>query len=124
MDHGPEMLREAYRNFNARRIDAVLERMHPHVARANGMEGGHVYGREAVSAYWKRQFESLDPHVEPQQIAQDQQGHWVVTVHQTVCDVNGKLLLDTFVYHKYQIRDGLIERMDIADDLAPNGQTP
>jgi hypothetical protein len=122
MGQEPEMLREAYRDFNARRIEAVLERMHPNVKWANGMEGGHVYGREAVRAYWKLQFESLDPYVEPQGIAKDAQGHWVITVHQTVRDLQGNLLLDTVVYHRYKILNGLIERMDIADNQAPDGQ--
>jgi hypothetical protein len=117
-----EMLREMYRDFNARRVDAVLERMHPDVAWANGMEGGHVHGREAVRAYWTRQFESLNPQVEPQKIERSADGQWVVTVHQVVSDLNGNLLLDTVVYHRYQILDGLIVRMDIAHKQAQDGQ--
>lgn len=35
-----ELLQGAHRDFNARRIDAVLARMHPDVEWANGMEGG------------------------------------------------------------------------------------
>ena len=47
-----ELLAGAYRDFNARRLDAVLARLHPDVTWANGMEGGHVRGVEAVRAYW------------------------------------------------------------------------
>jgi hypothetical protein len=47
MGQEPEMLREACRDFNARRIEAVLERMRPNVKWASGMEGGLVHGREA-----------------------------------------------------------------------------
>lgn len=108
-----EMLREAYRDFNARRMGAVLARMHPNVEWANGMEGGHVRGVEAVRDYWTRQWAILNPHVEPKRIRQDQAGRFVVEVHQVVRDLAGKVLVDAYVHHAYRIRDGLIERMDI-----------
>lgn len=46
--------------------------MHPDVASANGMEGGHVYGHEAVRDYWTRQWKLIDPQVEPQGFQHDQ----------------------------------------------------
>ena len=110
---GQEMLAGAYRDFNARRIDDVLKRMHPAVEWANGMEGGHVHGVDEVRAYWTRQWNMIDPHVEPLRIDRDDTGRFVVEVHQTVRDLNGNLLVDTVVHHAYRIRDGLIERMDI-----------
>ena len=112
-----EILRSAYRDFNARNIDAVISRMHPQVEWANGMEGGHVHGKDEVRAYWTRQFTTLNPHVEPVQIEPNEQGNWVVEVHQVVHDKQGNLLLDTTVYHTYQFRDGLIARMDIAQQV-------
>jgi hypothetical protein len=110
-----EILAAAYRDFNARNIEAVISRMHPDVEWANGMEGGHVHGRDEVRSYWTRQFTTLNPHVEPRQITPDQQGRWVVEVHQVVHDSAGNLLLDTTVYHTYQFREGLIAHMDITD---------
>jgi hypothetical protein len=108
-----EILHAAYRDFNARNIDAVLALMVSDVAWANGMEGGHVHGKEAVRGYWTRQFASFSPNVEPVSIDEDEQHNWVVTVHQVVHDVAGNLLVDATVYHTYQFRDGLIARMDI-----------
>lgn len=108
-----ELLTGAYRDFNARRIDAVLARMHAAVEWANGMEGGHVYGQDAVREYWTRQWGILDPHVEPMSIEQDETGRFIVEVHQVVRDLKGKVLVDTTVHHAYRIRDSLIERMDI-----------
>jgi len=113
MTKQPEILSNAYRDFNARNIEAVLSRMHAQVEWANGMEGGHVHGKEEVRAYWTRQFTTLNPHVEPVSIEPDEHGNWVVEVHQVVHDIKGNLLLDTTVYHSYQFRDGLIARMDI-----------
>jgi len=117
-----EILRNAYRDFNARNIDAVLSRMHPQVEWANGMEGGHVHGKEEVRAYWTRQFNTLNPQVEPVHIEPAKNGSWVVQVHQVVHDQNGNLLLDTTVYHTYQFRDGLIARMYIAHQNAQTGR--
>ena len=116
-----EILFGAYRDFNSRNIDAVLSRMHPQVEWANGMEGGHVHGKDEVRSYWTRQFISLNPHVEPIRIEPDEHRNWRVEVHQVVHDQKGNLLLDTTVYHTYQFRDGLIVRMDIAQERAPTG---
>ncbi len=114
-----QLLMCAYRDFNARHVDAVLAFMHPDVEWANGMEGGHVHGKEAVRAYWTNQFELLDPRVEPQRIDQISEGRFLVEVHQVVHDLKGNLLLDTVVYHTYRIRSGLIERMDITHTIPP-----
>jgi hypothetical protein len=42
------LLTSAYQEFDARNIEAALERLHPEVEWANGMEGGHVHGRDGV----------------------------------------------------------------------------
>lgn len=108
-----ELLRAAYRDFNARNIEAIISRMDPKVEWANGMDGGHVHGRDEVRAYWTRQFTTHNPHVEPISIEPDPSGKWIVEVHQVVHDITGNLLVDTTVYHTYQFREGLIARMDI-----------
>jgi len=108
-----EVLASAYREFNARKLEEVLARLHPNVEWANGMEGGHVLGREAVRAYWTRQWAILDPHVDPLEIEEDEAGRLVVEVHQVVRDLEGTVLVDTIVHHAYRFADGLIQRMDI-----------
>jgi hypothetical protein len=108
-----ELLQTVYRDFNARHLEDVLARMHTDVVWPNGMEGGYVYGHEGVRDYWTRQWKIIDPHVEPITIEPDDQGRFMVEVHQVVHDMDGNLLLDTIVHHAYQIRDSLIERMDI-----------
>jgi hypothetical protein len=113
MTNESEILHAAYRDFNARNIDAVLSRMQADVAWANGMEGGHVHGKDGVRAYWTRQFMTLNPRVDPARIEPGEDGGWIVEVHQVVHDVEGSLLVDTVVFHRYEFRDGLISRMDI-----------
>jgi len=107
------LLAGAYREFNARQIDAVLARMDVNVDWPNGMEGGRVHGHEEVRAYWTRQWSMIDPHVEPLELVKDEAGRIAVRVHQVVKDIEGTVLLDTIVQHVYRIRDGLILRMDI-----------
>jgi hypothetical protein len=108
-----DLLVGAYRDFNARRIDAVLARMQPDVDWPNGMEGGRVHGHDEIRAYWTRQWAVLDPHVDPVRIETNQPGCAIVQVHQVVYDRAGNLLADSVVHHAYTFRDGLIERMEI-----------
>ncbi len=114
MSEHEELLRRAYEAFNARDVDAVLALMHPDVDWPNGMEGGRVLGHAAVREYWTRQFEVIDSRVEPQAFTTDAEGRVVVDVHQVVRDTAGELLSDGRVEHVYTIRDGLVERMEIA----------
>jgi ketosteroid isomerase-like protein len=110
-----ELLKRVYTLFNGRDIESVLAAMQPDVVWANGMEGGHVHGREEVRSYWKRQWSLTDPHVEPLEISPNGNGEVVVKVHQLVRDLESNLLTDRFVIHVFQIRDGLIQRFDIRD---------
>jgi SnoaL-like domain len=110
-----ELLIETYANFNARAMDAVLDTMHPDVDWPNGMEGGRVHGRSSVRDYWTRQWGLIDPHVEPVSFKTDETGRTIVTVHQVVHDLEGKLLLDQMVEHVYRIEDGLIRSMEIQE---------
>ena len=48
MDDDVKVLERIYDRFNARDIDGVLTVLTDDVAWANGMDGGHVHGREAV----------------------------------------------------------------------------
>ena len=109
-----EFLSFVYEAFNRRDIEPILAVMHPEVEWPNGMEGGWVHGREGVRSYWTRQWGMLDPHVEPIRFENDG-GRIVVDVRQVVRDLKGTVLLDRIVQHVYQMRDGLILRMDIRE---------
>ncbi len=108
-----ELLERTYTAFNARDIEAALAAMHPDVDWPNGMEGGRVHGHDAVRAYWTRQFEIIDAHVEPAGYTTDEAGRTVVDVHQVVRDLSGTVLSDGHVLHVYTLEDGRVKRMDI-----------
>jgi hypothetical protein len=107
------MMRDLYAAFNARDIDAVLEKLAPDVDWPNGWEGGRMQGRDAVREYWTRQFAEIDGHVEPENITEREDGSVVVDVHQVVRSPAGELISDSHVTHTYTFRDGLVARMDI-----------
>ena len=107
------LLRSAYKAFNARDIDTALAAMHHDVEWKNGMEGGYVRGRGAVRDYWTRQWDLIDPHVEPLRFASDDAGRIVIDVHQVVRDRTGAVITDQVVQHAYLVEDGLIRSMEI-----------
>jgi hypothetical protein len=108
-----ELLQRIYERFNARDMETVLAVLHEHVIWANGMEGGHVHGREGVRSYWTRQWAVVDPHVEPVAFAERSEAEVVVEVHQVVRDLKGHLLVDKMVGHIFRIENGLVARFDI-----------
>jgi len=119
-----EMLKRVYAGFNARDIDAVLAVLSDDVAWANGMDGGHVHGREAVRDYWTRQWAVISPHVEPVAFAETDDGTVAVEVIQSVFDLDGRPLegqshglKDKTVTHVFRIEGDKIVRFDIRDAL-------
>jgi len=108
-----ELLKRIYDRFNARDMDAVLAALHKDVIWANGMEGGHVQGREGVRSDWTRQWGMVDPHVEPVAFAEGPKTEVIVEVHQVVRDLKGNLLADKMVGHIFRLENGLVRRFDI-----------
>ncbi len=108
-----DLLQRVYAAFNRRDIETVLAEMHADVDWPNGIEGGRVLGKSAVRDYWKRQFETFDPHVEPMKFSLEGDQRIAVDVHQVVRDRAGNPLVDQMIQHVYEIRDGLIQGMQI-----------
>jgi hypothetical protein len=114
MSNEVELLKHVYERFNARDMETVLAAMHEDVEWANGMEGGHVHGRDGVRSYWTRQWAMLDPHVEPVGFSSNPDAGVVVEVHQTVRDLQGNILVDQMVGHIFRFESGLIKQFDIS----------
>jgi ketosteroid isomerase-like protein len=110
------VLRSAYRAFNARDVEAAIALMHPDVDWPNAWEGGRVVGREAVRAYWNRQFAAISSTVEPDCFTEEADGSITVEVRQVVHDARtGDLISDSHVCHRYRLVDGLVVRMDVLE---------
>ncbi|MBB3162319.1 nuclear transport factor 2 family protein [Rhizobium laguerreae] len=119
-----EMIKRIYASFNARDIDAVLAVLSDNVAWANGMDGGHVHGRQAVRDYWTRQWAVISPHVEPVAFKETEDGAVAVEVIQSVFDLDGRPLegqshglKDKTVTHIFRMEGEKIVRFDIRDGL-------
>jgi hypothetical protein len=108
-----ELLRIIYGAFNARDIDGVLAAMTDDVDWPNAWEGGRLVGHEAVRDYWTRQWAAIDPHVDPVEIGPRRDGRVAVEVQQVVRDLAGAVVASGTVVHIYELRDGLVARMDV-----------
>lgn len=108
-----KLIEKAYAAFNKRDIDAALTTMHPAVEWPKAFEGGYVQGHEAIRDYWTRQWQEINPNVEPKEIVELPDGTLAVFVHQVVKDLQGNLIFDGTVRHVYRLADGLLRRMDI-----------
>ena len=122
MDDDIKLLERIYDRFNARDLDGVLAALAEDVTWANGMDGGHVHGREAVRAYWTRQWSMVSPHVEPVGFQRTADGAIVAEVRQSVRDLEGQLLQgqtrglkDKTVGHVFHFHAGKVIRFDIQD---------
>jgi hypothetical protein len=113
MDNPHHLIQQAYAAFNARDIPRVLATLHPQVRWAKAWEGDYATGHDEVRAYWQRQWQELDPHVEPTSISERADGRLEVQVHQVVKDMQGILVFEGSVKHLYTLRDGLLQQMDI-----------
>jgi ketosteroid isomerase-like protein len=111
-------IRRLYGAFNRRDVDAVLEGLSEYVVWANGWEGGYVEGRPAVREYWARQFEAIQPRVEPEEITLTADGRVAVSVHQVVRSLAGEPIADQRVTHLFTFQAGKITRFDIGDTAA------
>jgi len=122
MDNNVQVLKRMYDSFNAKDMEGVLRALTDDVAWANGMDGGHVHGREGVREYWTRQWAIVSPHVEPMTFDRATDGSIVVDVRQSVRNLQGGPLedqkhglRDKAVGHVFHLQEGKVTRFDIQD---------
>jgi hypothetical protein len=108
-----QVLRQLYQDFNARNIEAVLAHMHTDVAWPNGWEGGYVAGHDEVRAYWLRQWQQIDPHVEPLSFETRPDGQIAIRVRQLIKDLDGQVLSDGQLNHVYRFENDKVRTMVI-----------
>ncbi len=104
-----------YAAFNKRDIPELLAAMAPDVAWPNGWEGGVVRGHDELSAYWRRQWDQIEPTVVPTAFTTEADGRVAVTVHQVVREKSGRELANHTVVHVYRFVDGLVADMEIRE---------
>ena len=115
MNSNEEFLQNLYDAFNKREIETIISLMRSDVKWANGLEGGFVYGRDAVREYWTNQFKDIQPELETLKFETDEKNREVVTVHQVIKDLQGNMLADMTVQQIFTIEDGLISLYEIGE---------
>lgn len=110
-----QFLQNLYDAFNRREIETIIASMRPDVKWANGLEGGFVYGRDAVREYWTNQFMAIQPELETLKFETDENDRNIITVHQIIRDLQGNLLADATVHQIFTIEDGLISLYEIGE---------
>lgn len=101
---------------NKRDIDGALALMTEDVSWPKASEGGTVVGKEQIRAYWIRQWNEFDPHVEPLAITEGDAGKVRVRVHQLVQNLQGDVLWEGEVLHLFTVKTGLIAAMELGDE--------
>ena len=124
MTNTQTLIAQAYSAFNQRDIDGALALMSENVSWPKASEGGRVVGKEAIRAYWSRQWKEFDPQVEPIETIVREAGKIDVRVRQIVKSLGGDVLSDREVWHAYTIANGLIERMDLGEGDANSEESP
>jgi hypothetical protein len=122
MKNARALIEEIYSAFNRRDIDGALARMSPSVNWPKASEGGRAIGKEEIGVYWTRQWKEFDPHVEPIEVIDLNNGKVEVKVRQLVKTLSGDVLSDQVLMHVYTLENGLIERMDIGESEPGFGQ--
>ena len=109
-----ETIVRLYAAFNERDTARLLDALHPAVEWPNALAGTYLSGKDAVLAYWTRQWTEIDPTVTPVRSRRLKGGRIAVEVHQVVRDLAGGVLSDGMTVHTYRERDGLLDRMEIS----------
>jgi phage pi2 protein 07 len=110
-----QFLQNLYTAFNKGELETIVSVMHPDVKWANGVEGGFVYGRDAVCEYWTNQYKVIQVQLEALKFELDENNRNIVTVHQIVRDLQDNLLVDTTVKQIFTIENGLISLYEIGE---------
>ena len=108
-----QFLQSLYEAFNRGEIETIISVMHPDVKWANGVEGGFVYGRDAVREYWINQYKVIQVQLEILKFEIDENDRNVITVHQIVKDLQGNLLADVTIQQIFTIENSLISLYEI-----------
>ena len=112
-EHQPFLQKNIYDAFNNREFEAIISLMHENVKWANGLEGGFIYGRDAVREYWINQFKAIQVKLEPLKFETDESNRDIITVHQIVRDLQGNVLADATIHQIFTIENELITLYEI-----------
>jgi ketosteroid isomerase-like protein len=107
-----DLIANAYAAYNRRDVDGLLELLTEDVDWPDG--DARLVGKAAVRQYWLHQFTETRTHDEPVRFIDLSPERIVVHIDQTVEDRHGRVLSRGAFRYSFDIRGGLISRLDIA----------
>jgi SnoaL-like protein len=112
-DDKVRLLADLYRAFNRRELDRVLSALSPSVRWPNVLEKTELRGHAAIRTYWLQQFQTIEPHVEPLEFEEHQDGV-SVRVRQVVTVKATGQIAESSVTHTYHFDDDLVVSMAVS----------
>ena len=112
MAYGPkEILLLAFHAYNAHDVDGLLAMVTPDVNWPS--RDKRLHGPEALKDYWLDQWRETSTHDQPIRIDDQPDGRLKVFLNQVVRTVDGKELSRGAFEYLFELRGGLIARLDI-----------
>ena len=103
--------RRLFAAFSEGGVQALLELVHPDVVAHPSIDGGPtLHGREAMEAWWA-QISERGTEVEARPLDFEVRGDWVL-VRGYLRYRDGQTLAENQTFWLYEIRDGLVTRME------------
>ncbi|MBD1871281.1 nuclear transport factor 2 family protein [Cyanobacteria bacterium FACHB-471] len=110
-----EIVVDAYDAYNTRDIDRLLGYLSEDVSWPDGDK--RLHGREAVKNYWLNQWTQTQTHDTPTDVIVLPDGRVNVRLDQVIHRIDGSELSRSSFEYLFELRDGLIVRMDITKEL-------
>src|SRR5215203_2004042 len=107
-DERVTLLEHAYRLFNGRKVEQLLELMTDDIEWPDVANGVVLTDKEAIQRYWLGQFSVADPRVEPIDFVPAGED-LIAVVDQRVLDLAGEVVVpSTTVLHRYTFAGGRV----------------
>lgn len=110
-----EIVLDAYEAYNAGDVDRLLGHLSEDVDWPDGAK--RLHGREAVRTYWLNQWTRTRTHDTPTDVTVQPDGRINVRLDQVVQGIDGRELSRGSFEYLFELRDGLIVRLDITKEL-------
>ena len=106
-----DLVRRMYAAYNSRDAEGLLALVTDDVDWPDGP--ARLHGKDALRAYWQRQWTRTRTHDEPGEPVELGEGLISVAVDQTVRTTDGSPVSAGRFRHVFRFRDGLAARLDI-----------
>ena len=106
-----ELIGRLYHVYNARDLETLSALVQEDVDWPDGDR--RLHGRAAVRDYWSKQWTRIHTHDEVVGVVDQTPRRMVVHISQVVRDLDGAVVSSGAFEHTYEIRNGLVARMDL-----------